>query len=139
MMKMNLLPLTKIELSSCEYCLVEKMTKKLFGVGHKSLELLELVYSDICGPLSMKTYDNKEYFLTFINDYSKYTYVYLISAKSEALNYFKKYRAEVERQLGRNIKVLRTDRGGEYNSKEFNLYCQEHGIKRHMTMPYTPQ
>ena len=98
-----------------------------------------MVHSDICGTLSVKTYDNKEYFITFINDYSKYIYVYLISTKSEALNYFKKYRAEVERQLGRNIKVLRTDRGGEYNSKEFNLYCQEHGIKRHMTMPYTSQ
>ena len=46
---------------------------------------------------------------------------------------------EVERQLGRNVKVLRTDRGGEYNSKEFELYCQEHGIKRYVTMPYTPQ
>src|SRR5262249_40428711 len=97
------------------------------------------IHSDICGPLSVKTYNNKEYFITFIDDFSRFAYVYLISMKSEALSCFKKYRMEVEKQLGRNIKVLRTDRGGEYNSKEFELYCQESGIKRYTTMPYTPQ
>ena len=130
--------LTKVELSPCKHCLVRKMTKKPFSVGYKSQELLELVHSDICRPLSTKTYNNKEYFITFINDYSKFAYVYLISAKSEAFDYFRKYRMEVERQLGRNIKVLRTDRGKEYNSKEFESYCQEHEIRRYMTMSYTP-
>ena len=124
--KLDLIPnLTNVELSPCEHCLIEKMTKKLFSVEYKSQELLELVHSDICGPLSTKTYNNKEYFITFIDDYSKFAYVYLISAKLEVFDYFRKYRIEVEMQLGRNVKVLRTDRGGEYNSKEFESYCQE--------------
>ena len=137
---MSLIPnLTKVELSPCEYCLVGKMTKFFFLVRYKSQELLELVHSDICGPLSTKTYNNKEYFITFIDDYSKFAYVYLISAKSETFDYFRKYRMEVERQLGRNVKVLRTDRGGKNNSNECESYCQEHGIRRYMAMPYTPQ
>ena len=137
--KMGLISdLTKVELTPCEHCLVRKMTKKSFSVGYKSQELLELVHSDICSSLSTKTYNNKEYFITFIDDYSKFAYVYLIFAKSEVFDCFRKYRMEVEKQLGRNIKVLRTDRGGEYNSKEFESYCQEYGIRRYMTMLYTP-
>ena len=52
---------------------------------------------------------------------------------------FKKYKVEVEKQLRRNIKILRTDKDGEYNSKEFELYCQEHRIKKHITMSYISQ
>ena len=77
--------------------------------------------------------------MTFIDDYSRYAYVCLILHKTEVLSCFKKYKVEVEKQLGRDIKVLRTNRGGEYNSKEFELYCHEHGIKRRIIMPYTLQ
>ena len=110
------------------------MTKKPFGVGHRENELLVLIHSDVCGPLSVKIYNNEDYFVTFIDGYSRYAYVYLISHKIEVLSCSRKNKAEVEKKLGRSINVLRSDRGGEYNSKEFESYCQEHGVKRHITM-----
>ena len=90
------------------------MTRNPFKEGEKANELLGLVPSDICGPLNCRTHCNKEYFITFIDDYSKYAHVYLISIKFEAFECFKKYKIEVQKQLGRDIKVLRTDRGGKY-------------------------
>ena len=73
------------------------MTKKPFSVGYRENELLVLVNSNVCGPFSVKTYNNKEYFVTFIDNYSRYTYVYLISYKTEVLSCFKKYKIEVEK------------------------------------------
>ena len=98
MVKLDLLQnIHKMELTPCQHCLVGKMTKKPFGVGHRENELLALIHSDVCGPLSVKTYNNKEYFVTFIDDYFRYAYVYLISRKTEVLSCFRKYKAEVEK------------------------------------------
>lgn len=63
----------------------------------------------------------------------------MITNKDEALAVFKKYRALVERETEKEIKVLRTDRGGEFCSKQFSTYCEDTGIARHYTAPYTPQ
>jgi transposase InsO family protein len=65
--------------------------------------------------------------------------VYLLKSKDEALHYFKIYKAEVENQLERKIKYVRSDQGGEYFSNEFNLFCEEYGIVRERTPPYSSQ
>lgn len=59
--------------------------------------------------------------------------------KNEAFEAFKKFRAQVENSSDKKIGTFRTDRGGEFTSKEFNQYCEEAGIKRHLTTPYSPQ
>ena len=79
-----------------------------------------------------------QYFITFIDDFSRYGYVYLIKYKSEALEKFKEFRNEVEKQLGKSIKMLRSDRGGEYLNQEFQSYLKENGIRSQWTPPYTP-
>ena len=79
------------------------------------------------------------YFVTFIDDYSKYGYVYLMKYKSETFEKFKEFKAEVEKQLGKSIKTLRSDRGGEYLSQEFQSYLRDNGILSQWTPPYTPQ
>ena len=79
------------------------------------------------------------YFLTFIDDYSCYGSVYLLSLRSEALDCFKRFLAEVENQNETNLKILRTDRGREYLSDQFRQICEEKGIMRQLTTPYTPQ
>ena len=66
--------------------------------------------------------------MTFTNDYSRYGYIYLVKQKSETFEKFKEFKNEVENQLGRKIKVLRSDRGGEYLSLEFHDYLKECGI-----------
>nr|GFB18651.1 hypothetical protein [Tanacetum cinerariifolium] len=79
------------------------------------------------------------YFVTFTNDFSHYGYVYLLKHKHEVFKTFKVFQKEVENQLGKTIKSLRSDRGGEYISQEFLDHLKDHGIITHHTPPYTPQ
>ncbi|KAL0439745.1 UNVERIFIED_CONTAM: hypothetical protein Slati_2457500 [Sesamum latifolium] len=91
-----------------------KMTKKPF-VGQSAIAngLLDLVHTDVCGPLSIPTRGGFFYFITFTDDHSRYGYVYLMRYKSEAFGRFKEYRLEVYNQTNRKIKALRSDRGGK--------------------------
>ena len=107
----------------CESCLEGKMTKRPFSAkGYRAKELLELVHSDLCGPMTTRARGGFEYFMTFIDDYSRYVYIYLMHHESEAFEKFKVYRAEVEKHQGKSIKTLRSDRGGEYLLGEFRQY-----------------
>jgi transposase InsO family protein len=81
----------------------------------------------------------KRYFMTFIDDCTRFCYVYLLKSKDEALHYFKIYKAEVEYQLERKIERLLSDRGGEYFSNDFSKFCAELGIIHERTLPYSPQ
>uniref|UniRef100_A0A2N9FGP9 Integrase catalytic domain-containing protein n=1 Tax=Fagus sylvatica TaxID=28930 RepID=A0A2N9FGP9_FAGSY len=80
----------------------------------------------------------RKYFVTFIDDCTRYCYVYLLRSKDEALESFIHYKKEVENQLNKKIKVLRSDRGGEYESP-FGEFCSQHGIVHQTTAPYSPQ
>ncbi|KAL0286292.1 UNVERIFIED_CONTAM: Retrovirus-related Pol polyprotein from transposon TNT 1-94 [Sesamum calycinum] len=116
-------------LPACESCLQGKMTKKPF-VGQSKLAngLLDLIHTDVCGPLN-----------TQADDHSRYDYVYLMRYKSEAFVRFKEFRLEVENQTGRKIKTLRLDRGGEYLSGEFIDYLKENDIISQWTPLGMPQ
>ena len=127
----------KFELPTYEYCLQGKATRKPFGKGTRAEYPLQLIHSDICGPMSIKARHGASYFITFIDDYSHYGHVYLISHKYEALDCFIKYLNEVENQLDKKVKVLRTDRGKEYLSDQFKKLCEEKGIIKQLTMPRT--
>ncbi|KAD5962114.1 hypothetical protein E3N88_13587 [Mikania micrantha] len=125
---------------TCESCLSGKMTKAPFsGVGEKATELLGLIHTDVCGPFKTMTRTGKRYFITFIDDFSRYGYVYLISHKHEAFEVFKTFQKEVENQLGKTIKAIRSDRGGEYLSYEFEEHLRQCGIVSQLTPPGTPQ
>ena len=78
-------------------------------------------------------------FLLFIDDYSRMSWVFFLKHKSETFENFKKFKALVEKQSGCSIKTLRSDRGGEFNFNEFNIFCEENGIHRELTTPYTPE
>ena len=98
----------------CESCLEGKMTKQPFNAkGRRAQKLLELVHTDVCGPMSTQAKGGYEYFITFTDDYSRYGYVYLMRQKSKAFEKFKEFRAEVENQLGKRIKAIQFDCGGE--------------------------
>jgi len=85
------------------------------------------------------TKGGKRYFLTFIDDCTRFCYVYLLKIKDEVLHYFKIYKAEVENLLGRKIKHLGFDRGGEYFSNEFFEFYAVHGIIHERTPPYSTE
>jgi transposase InsO family protein len=115
------------------------MTRKPFGTGTRSEFPLQLIHSDIYGPMNVRARHEGRYFITFIDDYTRYGHVYLISHKSEDLACFKKFIIFLENQLDRKVKALRTDRGREYLSDEFKQMCEEKVILRQLTIPYTPQ
>ena len=100
-------PLDFDEFLICESYLEGKMTKRPFNAkGRRAQELLELVHTDVCHPMSTQVKGGYEYFITFIDDYSRYGYVYLMRRKSEAFEKFKVFRVKVENQLGKHIKVI---------------------------------
>ncbi|MCO5604434.1 hypothetical protein L7F22_058600 [Adiantum nelumboides] len=77
--------------------------------------------------------------MTLIDDYSRRTWVYFLKGKDEAFAKFKEWHVLVEKETGNKLKKPRSDRGGEFTSSEFADYCKQHGIKRHLTTPHTPQ
>ena len=78
-----------------------------------------------------------KFFITFVDDSTKYCYVYLLKSKDEAIEKFVLYKTKVENRLNKKIKVLRSDRGGEYESP-FVEFCVQNGIIHETTTPYSP-
>ncbi|KAK8560307.1 hypothetical protein V6N12_013106 [Hibiscus sabdariffa] len=116
------------------------MTKAPFsGKGERASDLLGLIHSDVCGPMNTQARGGFQYFITFTNDFSRYGYIYLMRHKSEALEKFKEFKNEVQNQHGKSIKPLRSDRGGEYLSQDFDQLLKECGIVSQLTPPSTPQ
>jgi len=115
------------------------MIKKPFKSVERKTNVLDLVHFDLCEFNGMLTRGGNRYFITFIDDCSRFTHVYLLKHKDDAFNAFKTYKAEVENQLSTTIKVLRSDRGGEYFSAEFDAYYEEYGIIHECSAPHTPQ
>ena len=76
--------------------------------SNRSNDLFELVHTDVCGLINIRAYGGYEYFNTFTNDHFRYTYVYLMSYMSDSFEKFKEYRTEVEKQLGKPIKAIRS-------------------------------
>ena len=100
---------------------------------------LEIVHSDVCGKLNTPSLGGAEYFLTFIDDYTHYTWVYTLKHKSEVFDKFQKWKALVENESGRKVKVLRTDGGREYTCTVFEQFLETARIRHEQTVPKTPQ
>ena len=100
---------------------------------------MELIYSDVCGPISSTYLSGFEYYITCIDDYSRKTWIYFLKAKSEVFEKFKELKALIENLSDKRIKTLRSENGGEYTSKEFEAFCKDVGIKRELTTPYNHQ
>jgi transposase InsO family protein len=107
--------------------------------GEMTRDLLALMHTDVCGPMSTCTRNDDRYFITFTDNYSQYDYVYLMRHKFESFERFKEFKTEVENQLNKSIKALRSDCGDEYLSYEFTMYLKECGIVSQLTPPGTPQ
>ncbi|GJX38771.1 retrotransposon protein, putative, ty1-copia subclass [Tanacetum coccineum] len=119
---------------------IYNMTRKSFPHRpERATDLLGIIHTDVCGPLRHVSRQGASYFITFRDDYRRYGYVYLLKHKHEVFETFKVFKNEVENQLGKTIKALRSDQGGEYISQEFKDYLKACGIVQQLTPPYTPQ
>lgn len=101
----------------------------------RAKHVLNVVSYDICGPFETLSCGGSKYFISFVYEFSRMFWVYLIKTKGEALNMFKRFKAMAEKQSGRLIKILKTDGGREYNSHEFKHFCHENGILHEVTPP----
>nr|GEW08561.1 hypothetical protein [Tanacetum cinerariifolium] len=136
MSKDDLIPAIDENLEKCTTCMLTKITRKPFQSITKKSVILELIHSDVCDFHATSSLGNKKYVITFIDDASRFCYVYLLHAKDEALDKFRFYKTKVELQQNDLIKTLHVDRGGEYYDP---IFFQSVGIIYETTAPYTPQ
>jgi hypothetical protein len=101
--------------------------------------ILQLVHSDLCGPLPIPSLTESNYILIFIDDYSRYSWLYFLKTKDETLEAFKHFKRLVENQAQQKLACLRIDRGGEYVSHAFNSFCATEGVQRQFIAAGTPQ
>jgi transposase InsO family protein len=108
------------------------------GTGSsRTVAPLELLHSDICGPLS-KSLSGSRYILSIIDDFSRFTWIFFLKRKSETLTKIKQFKAMIELQSPYRVQAIRSDNGGEYISHEFVRFCNDSGIARQLTQTYTP-
>jgi len=129
-MMVGLSTLTQLQ-STCQTCLTRKQSRFSFPSqsSWRASKQLQLVHSDIGGPIQPASHSDKRYFLSFIDDFTQKTSMYFLHEKLEALVVFKKFKAYVEKEAEAYIICLRTDRGREFLSKEFEEFCHTHGIR----------
>ena len=125
----------------CEACPLQKHARMSFpnDTTSRTSKSLQLVHTAVCDPINTSSFGKRKYFLLFIDDFSRKTWVYFLKKKSEVFVAFKNFKALVEKKSGYEIKALRSDRGGEFTSKEFYDFCQSHEIHHPLMVPYSPQ
>ena len=130
-----------IEKEVCGSCFLGKQARHPFpkATTYRAVEVLELLHGDLCGPISPRTSTGNRYIFVGIDDNTRYMWTILLKEKGEAFEKFKKLKEVIEKEIGKKIGTFRTDRGGEFVSKEFNSFCDLSGIRLHLTAPYTPQ
>ena len=125
----------------CEGCLLGKKFRNSFPKESysRAKKPLELIHTNVCGPITPSSLGKNNYFLLFIDDFSRKTWVYFLKQKSEVFEAFKIFKATVENERGRKIKAIRSDRGGEFTSKEFQEFCATNRIQHFLTVPRSLQ
>jgi hypothetical protein len=123
----------------CRGCALGKNVKGSLSNDNKSKGILDLIHSNVCAPMIVASLNEYLYYVLFINDHSRKMWIYFLKTKDGVLARFQEFKAQVENLTVRRIKVLRSDNGGEYTSRDFSDFCIEAGIKREYIVPYNPQ
>ena len=106
---------------------------------NKATAPLERIHADLTGPMQVNSLRGEKYGCVFTDDYSRHVWNFPLKMKSQTLQTFQSFVAMVEKQTGRKIKYFRSDRGGEFLSKEFTKFLEDNGITHKTTAPDTPQ
>lgn len=120
----------------CQGCIMGKLHRTKFPrIGaRRATKALELVHTNVCGPMKNPTHGGARYILAFVDDFTRRSWTYLLKEKSEVFKTFKEWKTLVEKKSGECLKTLRSDNGGEYIPKQFKSFCKEHGIRRQLTI-----
>ena len=129
------------DIGICGPCAEGKMhrTKLPSRSENRSDTVLGLVHSDVCGKMKNQSLGGGEYFLTFIDDKTRYTWVYILKSKDQVFEKFREWKSLAEMSTGKKVKALRDDNGGEYTSTEFEKYLKQEGIRHELTVPKNPE
>ncbi|GJR06488.1 zinc finger, CCHC-type containing protein [Tanacetum coccineum] len=125
----------------CDACLLGKHSRTPFPnqAKFRSKNPLDLVYGDLCGPIIPATHSGKKFIFLLVDDCTRFMWAYFLTTKDQAFSTFKEFRQQIKMETRMKLRMLRTDRGGEFTSNEFTKYCKENGIARQLTAPYSPQ
>ncbi len=126
---------------NCHHCAISKAHRSLIPkerTSERAKGMLDRIHSDVCGPMDLPSLGGSKYFVTFIDEHSNWVVVYLMKQKSEVADCFLQFEKYAERQTGRKIRVIRSDRGGEYLSNALSKYLKHRGIVHELTAAYTP-
>lgn len=120
----------------CEPCIEAKQTRKPFVEcsEKRASRVLELIHTDVCGPVTPVGHDGSRYYVSFIDDWSRFTIIYTIRSKDQVFECFRQYEAMVTAKFERKISRIRSDNGGEYRNEEFEKFCRLKGIQMECTV-----
>lgn len=128
------------QIKQCKVCDLGKQHRNPFPISEtRSTKILELIHTDLCGPMENKSIGGARYMLTFTDDFSRKTFLYFLKEKSQVYKIFTEFRKRVEIETESKIKCIRSDNGMEYMSAIFDDYCKQNGIQHQLTCVYTPQ
>ncbi|KAG7196524.1 hypothetical protein KM043_018550 [Ampulex compressa] len=131
---------TSDALHTFDTCAAGKITRLPFSKrGKRTTAPFKIIHADVCGPMRNESQGHARYFLTFTNDFSRWTKVYFLKNKSEVSSKFSEYRHYAETQTGRKVKTLQSDNGKEFCNAKMNDILKILGIRRPLSTPYTPQ
>lgn len=126
---------------ACVVCITQKQIRAPFPKSEddRTQEPLEIVHTDVCGPMRKESLSGSKYFVTFIDDRTRWCEVYFIKSQADVFKTFQTYKAAAENHTGKKIKTLQSDNGTEYCNGDFDKYLEGQGIQRRLTAPYTPE
>ena len=128
------------KLADCMACQYGKLVRKPFPQSTwRATQKLQLVHTNVGGPQRVSSLNGNKYYITFIDDYTRFCWIYFFKSKTEVANIFWKFKALVENQSDCRLQTIRSDNGKEYKNDVFDKFCEEAGIEHQLTVPYTPQ
>ena len=132
-------PMKNVSLTQCDVCNLTKSRALPHYPTVRTTTLLELVHSDICGPMPVVSREGSLYYVTFTDDMSRRSFVFGMRSRDQLLSRFKTFKKLVEFETGKSIKRLRSDRAREYEFGAMKAYLEECGIVQELTAPYSPE
>lgn len=124
----------------CKVCIKGKQSRLPFtDTGNRATKKLELIHSDVGGPISVKSMSGCKYYITFIDDFTRKVFIYCIHNKGQVFQCFEKFKTLVENQTESKIKKFRSDNGTEFENGKFKTFFEKCGIEYQRSAPYSPQ
>lgn len=127
-------------MEDCTVCLEGKVVRNPFPMkSSRTLQVMDLVHTDLCGPMREDSLGGAKYFIQFIDDCSRWSEVHFLKSKSDTFQAVKNFVNLMENQTGRKLKCIQSDNGKEFVNKTLDEFLRERGIIRRLTIPYNPQ